>query len=119
MISKFKVLFALSVVSFSFSASSKETCVQGMIEKSSQRVHKESDPPCPPAQCAYSCVAIPASAKKTGDTISVYPYPGKWFNYKRLETGVSDGSEQYCYALKNWSDTNARSYSLCVQYEDE
>ncbi|MGO8953313.1 MAG: hypothetical protein ACLPWS_06925 [Rhodomicrobium sp.] len=112
-------LLAFTIVSFPFSASSSEVCTGGMIQKSPQSVHDDNDPSCPPAQCAYVCVAIPASAKKTGDTISVYPDPNNWFSYKLLEEGVIGGTQQYCYALKNWSDAGDRSYSLCVQYKYE
>jgi hypothetical protein len=116
---KLVLLLALSSASFPFAASSSEVCVGGMIQKSQQGIQDDSEPSCPPAQCAYPCVAIPASSQKTGDTISVYPNPNSRFNYKLGEEGVSDGTQQFCYTLKNWSDTDDRSYSLCVQYKEE
>lgn len=116
---KFAFLLALSIVNVPVSASSGEACVGGMLQKSPHHPHEGREPSCPPAQCTYVCVAIPASSKKTGETISVYPDPSKWFNYEFIEKGVSEGTQQYCYKLKNWSDVSDRSYSLCIQYQYE
>jgi hypothetical protein len=109
----------ISIACFPSFAFSGETCIGGMMQKAPQPVHNEGDPSCPPAGCSFVCVAIPASAAKTGETISVYPHPHGLFNYELGETGVSDGTQQFCYTLKNWSDTDERSYSVCVQYREE
>jgi hypothetical protein len=100
-------------------ALSKEVCTGGMIQKGPQPVHDEDDPTCPPARCADACVGIPASAAKTGETVSVYPHPNRAFNFKLNREGVAGAIQEYCYTMKNWGDEDERSFSLCVQYKDE
>jgi hypothetical protein len=96
-----------------------EVCTGGMVPKAPGLVKGGSEPSCPPAACADACAAIPASSVKTGETVSVYPRPGEAFSYRLNREGVTGAAQEYCYTVKNWSNSGERSYNLCVQFKDE